>query len=658
MKKILFILSILLFASLVEAQTGIGTTTPDASAKLEISSTNKGFLPPRVSLTATNSASPISSPANGLMVFNTASVGSSPFNVVPGYYYWDATGLKWVSLSTTVGNVQNQAIFRSTSNTTAGAAVSTWNTRFNNVASGDLTVTSSTSFALSNGIYKIQWGLPHQQNNTYNTMQLQEYSSSAWSAWYSDANLATVANGGNTDWGGTTFMTDIIDCSSTTRTLRLINSDGSRTLYNGASFIITKLNPAITTSTTADNLGDHTATKNVLLNNYYLSNDGGDEGIRIDNTGKIGVGTATPGTTLHIENSNNFGPSPDVTTSPSLYINNNNSASTTAHSTLLLRTNGNGGGNPYLSFDITNIRGYSMGIDNADSDKFKFHTNWNLNNSATPTLTITSDSRVGIGTSSPAAALHVASFVTQAVTDYGYLAPNGNVGRSIANQNISYSIQSDGRIRTPEINTISDLRIKTNIAQLNTSKQLAELNKLKTVNYSYIDQLTNGNKNKTGFIAQEVEAVNNQFVNQSADFIPSVFALAKSATLLNNLLQVTTDKPHEFKKGEIVKFFAGGKKEIIMTIESIDNSHTFSVKGWNESTVNLFIYGKKVTDFRAIDFDQITALSVAAIQELSKQIERLKAENANLKKTLSKKIENNQLELEKRLLKLEAKFNQ
>jgi regulator of replication initiation timing len=72
----------------------------------------------------------------------------------------------------------------------------------------------------------------------------------------------------------------------------------------------------------------------------------------------------------------------------------------------------------------------------------------------------------------------------------------------------------------------------------------------------------------------------------------------------------------------------------------------------------VFIYGKKVTDFRAIDFDQITALSVAAIQELSKQIERLKTENANLKKTLSKKIENNQLELEKRLLKLEAKLNQ
>jgi hypothetical protein len=461
-----------------------------------------------------------------------------------------------------------------------------------------------------------------------------------------------LANGGGTDYGGGTYAADILDCSSASRTIRIYNNDGaSRTLFYGVTLIITKLNPSVTTSTTADNLGNHIATSNIQLNDKFISNDGGNEGIRIDNSGNVGVGTATPGTTLHIENSNNFGPSPDVTTSPSLYINNNNSASTTAHSTLLLRTNGNGGGNPYLSFDITNIRGYSMGIDNADADKFKFHTNWNLNNSASPALTITSDGRVGIGTSSPAAGLHVASSVTQAVTDYGYLAPGGTVGRSISNQNISYSIQADQRIRTPEINTISDLRIKTNIAQLNTSKQLAELNKLKTVNYSYIDQLTNGNKNKTGFIAQEVEAVNNQFVNQSADFIPSVFALAKSATLLNNLLQVTTDKPHEFKKGEIVKFFAGGKKEIIMTIESVDNPQVFSVKGWNESTNNLFIYGKKVTDFRAIDFDQITALSVAAIQELSKQIDILKGENENLKKSITEGIE-------VRLQKLEAKMNQ
>ena len=69
--KNIFTILFILCCSFLKAQTGIGTTTPDASAKLDVTSSNKGFLPPRVALTATNAASPITSPANGLMVFNT-----------------------------------------------------------------------------------------------------------------------------------------------------------------------------------------------------------------------------------------------------------------------------------------------------------------------------------------------------------------------------------------------------------------------------------------------------------------------------------------------------------------------------------------------------------------------------------------------------------
>ena len=638
MKKTLLFL-LISFGAL--AQTGIGTTTPNASAKLEVFATDKGFLPPRVSLTATNSASPISNPANGLMVFNTASAGASPFNVVPGYYYWDGTGAKWVSLSTTVGNVQNQAIFRSTANTNNGAVVSSWSSRFNNIAAGDLSVSSGTTFALSNGIYKIQWGLPHQQANTYNVMSLQEYTSGAWNYFNGDYNLSAIANGGNTDWGGTTFMTDILDCSSTTRTLRLINTDGYRALYYGASFIITKLNPSITTSTTADNLGNHTATTAINAN-----------GNPIQNASLIGVGTGSPTNTIHIENSNVSATDPNITTSPSLYINNTNPSSTNANSTLLIRTNGANGGNPYLSFDIMGVRGYSMGIDNADADKFKLHTNWNLNNSTTPAITITSDNRLGIGTTSPAASLHVASSVVQYINSYGYLNPTSTGGSYTANTNISYSIQADQRIRSNEFNAISDLRIKKGIARLNTNNQLAELNKLRVVDYAYIDQLANGNKHKIGFIAQEVENINPKFVNQSEGFIPSFFDLAEKVIVKNDLLEIETTKPHAFVKGDEVKFFASGKKELIKSIEEVDSPNKFTVKGWTEPIDNLFIYGKKVRDFRAIDFDQITAMSVAAIQELSKQVDQLKLENVKL----NKKIQVIEANVEKRLRLLESKL--
>jgi hypothetical protein len=73
---------------------------PNASAKLEIAATDKGFLPPRVALTATNVFTPITgtaASAAGLLIYNTATAGSAPNNVVPGYYYWN--GSAWVQIA-------------------------------------------------------------------------------------------------------------------------------------------------------------------------------------------------------------------------------------------------------------------------------------------------------------------------------------------------------------------------------------------------------------------------------------------------------------------------------------------------------------------------------------------------------------------------------
>jgi hypothetical protein len=72
-------------------EVGIGTSSPSASAILDLTSSNKGFLPPRIALTASNSASPITSPTTGLLIYNTASAGSYPNQITPGYYFWNGT---------------------------------------------------------------------------------------------------------------------------------------------------------------------------------------------------------------------------------------------------------------------------------------------------------------------------------------------------------------------------------------------------------------------------------------------------------------------------------------------------------------------------------------------------------------------------------------
>lgn len=87
MKKALIILSFLSFTiNGITQNVGIGTNTPAASAQLDLTSTTKGFLPPR--MTAAQRAA-ISSPAEGLLVFQT--------NGSKGYYYFISGA--WTSLT-------------------------------------------------------------------------------------------------------------------------------------------------------------------------------------------------------------------------------------------------------------------------------------------------------------------------------------------------------------------------------------------------------------------------------------------------------------------------------------------------------------------------------------------------------------------------------
>ena len=90
---------LLIFSIPIAAQTGIGTTTPHASAKLDVSATNKGFLPPRVTLTSNTDATTIPSPAEGLLVYNLGSSG-----LQAGYYYWNNANWATIATATSAGN--------------------------------------------------------------------------------------------------------------------------------------------------------------------------------------------------------------------------------------------------------------------------------------------------------------------------------------------------------------------------------------------------------------------------------------------------------------------------------------------------------------------------------------------------------------------------
>lgn len=71
---------------------GISTTAPDA--KLDVVSTNSGILIPRLALTGSNDVATVPSPTTSEMIYNTATAGSGGTAVTPGFYFWN--GSSWV----------------------------------------------------------------------------------------------------------------------------------------------------------------------------------------------------------------------------------------------------------------------------------------------------------------------------------------------------------------------------------------------------------------------------------------------------------------------------------------------------------------------------------------------------------------------------------
>ena len=81
MKKTIYILTLLCAATSIQAQVGIGTTTPDSSSILDLTSTSKGLLPPRMTASQRNA---ISSPVAGLMIWCTDCGASGDLQVYNG----------------------------------------------------------------------------------------------------------------------------------------------------------------------------------------------------------------------------------------------------------------------------------------------------------------------------------------------------------------------------------------------------------------------------------------------------------------------------------------------------------------------------------------------------------------------------------------------
>lgn len=136
-------------------------------------------------------------------------------------------------------------------------------------------------------------------------------------------------------------------------------------------------------------------------------------------SGNMGIGITNPQIPLQIQNSNSTYSNPQSANVPVVHCYNANTVSGTAHAILGARVGGANGGDPFISFDVNGVGGWSLGLDNSDNDAFKISRSWSdLGNTNYFILDTSGD--VGIGTTNPTFKLHVqgtGSFQTSVNTD-------------------------------------------------------------------------------------------------------------------------------------------------------------------------------------------------------------------------------------------------
>lgn len=246
-------------------------------------------------------------------------------------------------------------------------------------------------------------------------------------------------------------------------------------------------------------------------------------------------------------------------------------------------------------------------------------------NGATPfteLMRISHNGKVGIGTTAPAAPLHIAG---AGITTPGLARAYFNVFEGIV-QNTSSSgdilVRADGYFWASGGGYVatSDARIKNVLGKTDNSKDLKSLMGIEITDYKYIDVISNGDKQHKKVIAQQLQEVYPTAVNMNSGVIPNVFETAKKVTVASTSTIVETIKPHHFSTGDEVKLILDKKGEKTFTVIVI-NEHEFSVNEMIEEAV--FVYGKKVDDLLIVDYDALTTLNISATQELSKQVHAL-----------------------------------
>ena len=339
----------------------------------------------------------------------------------------------------------------------------------------------------------------------------------------------------------------------------------------------------------------------------------GAERMIIDNTGNVGIGTTSPDRLLNLEsptgaqmlftrNDNNTNDGEMM--GEILFDNNDDTAPSSVDAAVVIRgiasqDQGNSNKGGHLSFLTKNK---SAG---------------NVN--ATERMRLTADGRLGIGTSSPIAPLHVETSNSASYGNFTFYSNTGVGGPCCGGSVNQVSIHANGRVMASEFDAYSDARIKNVIGVSNGGSDLQNLLKLEITDYNMKDKSKDVKPYKK-VIAQQVEQVYPQAVSTITDVVPDIYSVA-------SIKHGYVALPANVTVGEKVKLIFESGVELA-TVVSVDQA---GFKVDIDRSGDVFVYGREVSDFRTVDYEAISMLNVSATQELYRMILDLNKQNGELK---------------------------
>ena len=211
------------------------------------------------------------------------------------------------------------------------------------------------------------------------------------------------------------------------------------------------------------------------------------------------------------------------------------------------------------------------------------------------------------------------------------------------------SLWTDRSIMSKTFVGASDRRIKKNITSIPDNTSLAIIRKLDTKYYNYIDAVSRGRNRTIGFIAQDVREHIPEAVSIMTNFIPNEMRVIRPVwrQLPNGNFTTTID---DLKSKEPGKYRVMIDVTTNGTTSEIESEWTTGISGktFESETPHeeIFLYGREVDDFHAIDKQKIFAVAYSALQQVDK-----------IQQTLIEKVttlENTIASLSERLALLEA----